>query len=68
MMNFKLFPKENKAAVFDWMTVFSLAQPNGALYKLDCEHLPYVIDHFRLSVSKVLIYGYTVGTNSLQVN
>jgi hypothetical protein len=68
MMNFKLFPKETKAAVFNWMTVFSLAQPYGTLYKLDYDHLPYVIDHFRLFVNKVTIYGYTVGTNSLQVN
>jgi hypothetical protein len=67
MMNFKLFPKENKAAIFNWMTAFSLAQPYGTLCKFDCDHLPYVIDRFRLSVSKV-IYGYTVGSNSLQVN
>lgn len=67
-MNFKLFPKENKAAVFNWMAVFSLAQLYGTLYNLDCDHLPYMIDRFRLSVSKAMIYGYTVGTNSLQVN
>ena len=67
-MNFKLFPKENKTAVFNWMTVFSLAQPYGTLYKLDCDHLSYMIDRFTLSVSKVMIYGYTVDTNSLQVN
>jgi len=45
-VNFKLFPKENEAAVFNWMTVFSLAQPYG----LDYDHLPYMIDHFRLSI------------------
>lgn len=49
MMNIKLFPKEDKAAVFNWMTVLSLAQPNGTLYNLDCDHLPFVIDRFRLS-------------------
>jgi len=27
MTNFKLFPKENKAAVFNWMTFFCLAHP-----------------------------------------
>lgn len=53
-MNFRLFPKENKAAVFNWMTVFSLAQPYGTSCKLDGDHLPYVIDHFRLSVSNVM--------------
>jgi len=57
-MNFRLFPKENKAAVFNWLAVFSLAQPYGTLYNLDCDHLPYMIDRFRLSVSKVMIYGY----------
>ena len=67
-MNIKLFPKENKAVVFNWMTIFILAQPYGTLDKLDCDQLPYVTVHFRLSVSKVMIYGYTVGTNSLQVN
>jgi hypothetical protein len=51
------------------MTVFSLAQPYGTLYNLDSDHLPFVIDRFRLSVRKVMmIYGYAVHTNSLQVN